>query len=846
MSKKSLIVFIFLISAGIVGLTSQANAANCGETAGVGGSRVACSCGDTATTDVILQATDPIVTNTCTGHGLIIGADGITIDGNNQTITGDRGPTDYGINNSDGYDNITIENFSSINNFGHGIVLTDSTGSTIQNNTVSSNHAFSITLNSGSGIIVSGNTIELHHTGIWVMGSNSITINNNTISSGTDYGIRIASSNSTVISNNTISLNTDYGIRLSSSSDSTTISNNTISSSNYCIHISSSDSNIVSGNTISLGGAYSIYLSSSTSNQFIGNTISSGTYGIYFSNSTSNSISNNILLQNSKDFNSNSDNTWQNNTFSHNLDSAMLDFSTASRVKNLDDSVSFTLDMKNIDGTNCDSCSYSVATSPSETFTPTKTDNQITGTFTATQSGIYNLIVSATDDNNNTVKRNYAFYIGADGSKTTRYYYRGINPTHGQPASPFGNDGKSLLFTAPVSTETGSCSAFVECVPDELPDFPLAANVSQIDISSWYKIVGVEPYFGLQKFGTYSATVEDNVSIASAEKYTWVDVNLTNLTFPMENAYSWYFAALKIVGTSPYWITFPAQEADADPASWAAHCPGGVCHPSYADFTYNYTTTPAIKSISNEYINVLSATAPADDSDNTTLVLENPTSTVASTNIVLDDYSRPFLGYTTTINSDGTATLQADDIIDVVTINSVNMEVIPDAGLVDIYIATWNTEDDYLKVWVEIASAGYITAEHIVRDLAPNNYYHVTKDGVLVGMFLSNDAGEITFAAPAGSIFAVSDVFHAGGGNAGANHCFIATAAYGIPIAEEVMILRQFRNEYLLTNPIGRVFVDTYYKISPSIAGFIRRHPVLKKMMRENLKPLIWISRKID
>ena len=75
--------------------------------------------------------------------------------------------------------------------------------------------------------------------------------------------------------------------------------------------------------------------------------------------------------------------------------------------------------------------------------------------------------------------------------------------------------------------------------------------------------------------------------------------------------------------------------------------------------------------------------------------------------------------------------------------------------------------------------------------------------------------------------------------------CFIATAAYGIPIAEEVIVLRQFRNEYLLTNPIGKVFVDTYYKISPSISGFIRQHPVLKKMMRESLKPLIWISRKV-
>ncbi len=78
----------------------------------------------------------------------------------------------------------------------------------------------------------------------------------------------------------------------------------------------------------------------------------------------------------------------------------------------------------------------------------------------------------------------------------------------------------------------------------------------------------------------------------------------------------------------------------------------------------------------------------------------------------------------------------------------------------------------------------------------------------------------------------------------GGYSCFIATACFGTPMAEEVGILSRFRDEYLLTNPIGEVFVATYYKVSPRAALFIREHPILKKVVRNALNPLIWMSRK--
>ncbi len=72
--------------------------------------------------------------------------------------------------------------------------------------------------------------------------------------------------------------------------------------------------------------------------------------------------------------------------------------------------------------------------------------------------------------------------------------------------------------------------------------------------------------------------------------------------------------------------------------------------------------------------------------------------------------------------------------------------------------------------------------------------------------------------------------------------CFIATAAYGTPMADEIQILREFRDEYLLSNPVGRTLVNIYYAVSPRIAEFITEHPGLKPIVRFGLSPAIAMS----
>jgi len=66
-------------------------------------------------------------------------------------------------------------------------------------------------------------------------------------------------------------------------------------------------------------------------------------------------------------------------------------------------------------------------------------------------------------------------------------------------------------------------------------------------------------------------------------------------------------------------------------------------------------------------------------------------------------------------------------------------------------------------------------------------------------------------------------------------YCFIATAAYGTETASQLNILRDFRDQVLLKNPLGSRFVATYYKLSPPIANFIAKSDFLRAVVRDVL-----------
>ena len=138
------------------------------------------------------------------------------------------------------------------------------------------------------------------------------------------------------------------------------------------------------------------------------------------------------------------------------------------------------------------------------------------------------------------------------------------------------------------------------------------------------------------------------------------------------------------------------------------------------------------------------------------------------------------------------------------------------------------------KWWMTDTNGNYLNSKQILIEGKKYSVYFVVKDNDENGFDLNTKSGILVDPIVLGSL------------NIGENgNCFIATATYGSPISREILVLKSFRDKYLKKNKIGRLFVKFYYKISPPIAKFIRRHVCFKKLVRIGLEPVVWFCEKI-
>jgi hypothetical protein len=75
--------------------------------------------------------------------------------------------------------------------------------------------------------------------------------------------------------------------------------------------------------------------------------------------------------------------------------------------------------------------------------------------------------------------------------------------------------------------------------------------------------------------------------------------------------------------------------------------------------------------------------------------------------------------------------------------------------------------------------------------------------------------------------------------NGDSGGCYIATAVYGDYNHPNVMELRKFRDQYLLPYTAGKILVDIYYKLSPTVANSLKNKKRTNNIVRMALEKIV-------
>jgi len=234
--------------------------------------------GEVEGTDKILRNEDTYIFIDDINDSIVVERSNITIDGNGYTLQSTGMVYQSKGIELRGTENVTIQN-TNVKDFGYGVFLNLTSGSTVSGSNITNNQAHGIWLHNSSNNIVIGNNIR---------------------DSGAD-GLALGYSDNNTISCNNITKNEDGIDMFYSSFNNTIYSNNITDNSRYAIEFWHASNNTIQNNNITNNG-YGLYFLSSSNNNAYMNNITNNEYGVYLYLSSHHTLFQNIMTSNKYNF----------------------------------------------------------------------------------------------------------------------------------------------------------------------------------------------------------------------------------------------------------------------------------------------------------------------------------------------------------------------------------------------------------------------------------------------------------------------------------------------------------------------------------------------------------------
>jgi hypothetical protein len=244
----------------------------------------------------------------------------------------------------------------------------------------------------------------------------------------------------------------------------------------------------------------------------------------------------------------------------------------------------------------------SVAITPGEPVSFTRTGNRVHGRFVPTRNGMYSLVASIRGCDQKLARQR--FWLGTE--KTMPYY---LHPGH-------RNDVGALFDEPPADTVRVYCTMWIEAGFELSPPGSGIAKITRFRSSMWSNYFpfpersSYENLWGIEFDHTYSKRGDVFVSIEGEHEKGRIRVaeEINKGPFIYDQA-DWLDLAIKYWGREPDWTSGP----DA---------------PSAVEVSYVVSDAPILESISNRQARVLSATSSPENPEQAEIVLDGrgPTS----------------------------------------------------------------------------------------------------------------------------------------------------------------------------------------------------------------------------